>query len=86
MLTRRNSEIRGLITTGKGRAFSTGLDVQWMKTQTPTALDHYHEELHALYKRILSLGVVTVAAVNGNLDIQSYPSIFLKRKRLSIFE
>jgi len=61
----RNSNIKALITTGQGRSFSTGLDVKWMQTQTPDMLNQYHDELHALYKRIMSLGVVTVAVING---------------------
>ncbi|KAH3824386.1 uncharacterized protein LOC127882367 [Dreissena polymorpha] len=59
-------KIVGIITTGEGRSFSTGLDVDWLKAQTAQALDEYHEALHKLYKRILAIGITTVAAVNGH--------------------
>ncbi|XP_053402644.1 proteasome assembly chaperone 2-like [Mercenaria mercenaria] len=61
----KNEDITGLITIGEGRAFSTGLDINWLKTQSPTTLDEYHDELHKLYKRLMSLGLTTVAVING---------------------
>ncbi|XP_045193826.2 uncharacterized protein LOC123549638 [Mercenaria mercenaria] len=62
----KNEDITGLITIGEGRAFSTGLDINWLKTQSPTTLDEYHDELHKLYKRLMSLGLTTVAVINGH--------------------
>ena len=54
-----------MITTGGDRYFSTGMDVDWMRQSSPAVLDGYHDELHRLYNRILTLGVPTVAVVNG---------------------
>lgn len=62
----KNQDIAGLVTTGEGKVFSTGLDIQWLKTQSPETLDVYHDELHRLYKRIISLGLTTVAVINGH--------------------
>ncbi|XP_060557216.1 uncharacterized protein LOC132717694 [Ruditapes philippinarum] len=62
----KNENITGMITVGEGRAFSTGLDINWLKSQSPTTLDVYHDELHKLYKRIISLGMTTVAVINGH--------------------
>ena len=68
----RNENITGMITVGEGKAFSTGLDIKWLKSQSPTTLDEYHDELHKLYKRILSLGLTTVAIINGIYTISVY--------------
>ena len=57
-----------MITTGGDRYFSTGMDVDWLRRSSPAVLDSYHDELHRLYNRILTLGVPTVAVVNGNVN------------------
>ena len=59
--------VRGMITIGSDRYFSTGMDVDWLRRSSPSVLDLYHDDLHRLYTRILTLGVTSVAVVNGNL-------------------
>jgi Delta3-Delta2-enoyl-CoA isomerase len=56
---------RALVTTGTGKFFSTGLDLDW------PAHDHdrwgpYLDRVHALFARFLTLPMPTVAALNGH--------------------
>ena len=62
-----------MITTGSGRHFSTGMDLDWLRRSSPEILDRYHDDLHRLYTRILTVGVTSVAVINGNLT-----NVFLK--------
>lgn len=54
-----------LVTTGEGKFFSNGLDLDWMGgdgADDPTFLD----DVHRLLLRVLRLDVLTVAAINGH--------------------
>lgn len=56
---------RALVTTGGGKVFSNGLDLEWFgahQDRIPEAVD----AVHALLARVLGLGVPTVAAVQGH--------------------
>lgn len=55
-----------LVATGSGKFFSNGLDLDWMSS--PAIQDHpeFFPDLHRMMGRILGLGMVTVAAVNGH--------------------
>jgi enoyl-CoA hydratase/carnithine racemase len=55
-----------LVVTGTGKFFSNGLDLDWMSS--PDAQDHpeFFPDLHRMMGRVLGLGMVTVAAVNGH--------------------
>jgi enoyl-CoA hydratase/carnithine racemase len=55
-----------LVVTGSGKFFSNGLDLDWMGT--PEAQEHpgFFPDLHRMMGRVLGLGMVTVAAVNGH--------------------
>lgn len=57
---------RALVTTGTGKFFSNGLDLDWLGQAGADALVPYLGRVHALYARILSLPCVTVAACNGH--------------------
>lgn len=54
-----------LVTTGVGKYYSYGLDLDWVG-QHFDQLDAYVDRVHALFARVLTLPVPTVAAVNGH--------------------
>lgn len=54
-----------LVTIGSGRYYSNGLDLEWIG-QNFDHLDTYVERVQALFARVLTLPVPTVAAVNGH--------------------
>ncbi len=56
---------RALVTVAAGKIWSNGLDLEWM-SQHVEAIGPLLESVHALYARLLGLGVPTVAAVQGH--------------------
>ncbi len=54
-----------LVTTGEGKFFSNGLDLDWMATG-PEAGAEFLDDVHRLLGRVLGFAAVTVAAVNGH--------------------
>ena len=54
-----------LVTTARGKAFSLGLDLEWMGTQGDGAMDHL-ARVHELLARVMEIGVPTVAALQGH--------------------
>ena len=56
---------RALVTTGTGKFWSNGLDLDWMGAN-PDASPALLDQVHALYARFLASGVPTVAAVQGH--------------------
>lgn len=54
-----------LVTTGSGKFFTNGLDLEWLGAN-PDQLGPYVDRIHALFSRVLTLPVPTVAAVNGH--------------------
>ncbi|PQZ94572.1 enoyl-CoA hydratase [Arthrobacter sp. MYb227] len=56
---------RALVTTGSGKFYSNGLDVD--ESQVTTELEAgYVYQIHRLFRRILALPMPTVAAINGH--------------------
>jgi len=53
-----------LVTTGSGKFYSNGLDLDWLGSGADTT--GFMESVHALLGRILGLHAYTVAAVNGH--------------------
>ena len=53
-----------LVTTGAGKYFSNGLDLEWLGAGEGT--EGFLESVHRLLGRVLGLDVYTVAAVNGH--------------------
>jgi enoyl-CoA hydratase/carnithine racemase len=56
---------RAVVTTGTGKFFSNGLDLDWL-TAHPDELDPYLDRVHRLFARYLALPCATVAALNGH--------------------
>ena len=56
---------KALVTTGTGKFFSNGLDLDHLGTH-PEELLPYLARVHALFARVLSLPCATVAACNGH--------------------
>jgi len=58
-------EIKVLVITGEGRAFSTGADLKESKTRTLEEYREYLEELQEASRKIIRFEKPTIAAVNG---------------------
>ena len=54
-----------LVTTGTGKCYSNGLDLDWLGTGEVDA-NAFLQDVHALLFRVLRLNVTTVAAINGH--------------------
>ncbi len=54
-----------LVTTARGKFWSNGLDLDWLG-EHPDEWASYVDRVHALFARVLTLPVPTVAAVNGH--------------------
>lgn len=55
-----------LVTTGEGKFYSNGLDLDWMASQGEHRAAAFLGEVHRLLGRVLGLSVATVSAINGH--------------------
>jgi enoyl-CoA hydratase len=62
---KNDAEIKVLVITGEGRAFSTGADLKESKTRALEAYRDYLEELQEASRKIIHFEKPTIAAVNG---------------------
>jgi Delta3-Delta2-enoyl-CoA isomerase len=60
-----SGEAKALITTGSGKFYSNGLDLDWLAAHSDQG-DWYIDQVHQLLARVLVAPVPTVAAVNGH--------------------
>jgi len=60
-----SSEPAVLVTVGSGKFFTNGLDLEWLGAH-PDELGSYVDRIHAMFSKVLTLPVATVAAVNGH--------------------
>ena len=60
-----DSDIKVVIMTGAGRAFSTGADLKESKTRSPEAYRDYLEALQDASRKIIRFEKPTIAAING---------------------
>lgn len=60
-----SSEPAALLTTGSGKFFSNGLDLEWIMSNA-SELSTYVDRIHAMLAKVLTLPVPTVAAINGH--------------------
>jgi enoyl-CoA hydratase/carnithine racemase len=56
---------RALVTTGTGKFYSNGLDLDWL-AQNGGRQEAYLDRVHATFVRLLTLPMPTVAAINGH--------------------
>lgn len=56
---------RALVTTATGKFYSNGLDLDWLNAHADQR-DRYRTSVHQLFARVLSLPVITVAALQGH--------------------
>jgi Delta3-Delta2-enoyl-CoA isomerase len=56
---------RALVTSATGKFWSNGLDLEWLLAN-PEKNQEYVISVHALFKRVLSLPLITVAALQGH--------------------
>jgi enoyl-CoA hydratase len=63
--SQKDPEIKVLIITGNGRAFSTGADLKESKTRSIEDYREYLEELQEASKQIIRFEKPTIAAING---------------------
>ncbi|MFI5898048.1 enoyl-CoA hydratase/isomerase family protein [Actinoplanes sp. NPDC051513] len=61
----KGDEPRALVTTATGKIWSNGLDLEWLMEHSEQ-FTAYTTAVHALFARVLSLPVVTVAALQGH--------------------
>jgi enoyl-CoA hydratase/carnithine racemase len=61
-----NDNVKALITTGSGKFYSNGLDLDGMASSTPEHAKQVNINVGILYKRMLSYPMVTIAAINGH--------------------
>jgi enoyl-CoA hydratase/carnithine racemase len=54
-----------LVTTGEGKFFSNGLDLDWLGAN-PDAAGPLVDDVHRLFGRVLGFAGITIAAVNGH--------------------
>jgi enoyl-CoA hydratase/carnithine racemase len=57
---------RALVTTASGKFWSNGLDLDWMGAH-PEQVGPFVDDVHALFARVLSLPVPSVAACQGHV-------------------
>lgn len=55
-----------LVTTGLGRFYSNGLDIEGLGALGMKRAERFLDDLHRVWARLLALGVPTVAAINGH--------------------
>ena len=60
-----DADMKAIIITGGGRAFSTGADLKESKDRSPEDYRDYLEELQAASKKIIGFEKPTIAAING---------------------
>ncbi|XP_048248691.1 enoyl-CoA delta isomerase 3-like [Haliotis rufescens] len=62
----RNPTCRALITTGNGRFFSNGLDLEYMMSLDGSGLSKWMTRIQGFLYRVVTFPMPTVAAINGH--------------------
>ncbi|XP_074646302.1 uncharacterized protein LOC141902467 [Tubulanus polymorphus] len=61
----RNEQVKVLLTTGKGKFYSNGLDLAWCAANQ-NKLDEFQRKLTELTRRLLTFHLPTIAVLNGH--------------------
>lgn len=64
-----------LVSTGVGKWYSLGLDLEWMGSQSVMELLQFSNDIQKLLARLITFPLVTVAALNG--EGQGQPRLLL---------
>ncbi|XP_033755080.1 enoyl-CoA delta isomerase 1, peroxisomal-like [Pecten maximus] len=62
----RNTKCRAMITTGEGKFYSNGIDLEWMMTVDSEAIVKFQKALENIMWRVMHFPLPTVAAINGH--------------------
>ena len=62
---KENKDLRALIVTGEGRSFVAGADIKEMSTLSPLEGKAFGKKGLAVFRKLESLEIPTIAAVNG---------------------
>jgi len=63
----KSSGPAALVTTGEGKFYSNGLDLEWITAQSPNELPAFGKLLQRTFARLVAFPLVTVAAMNGHV-------------------
>jgi enoyl-CoA hydratase/carnithine racemase len=63
----RSTEAAALVTTGEGKFYSNGLDLEWMASVGAGQFQKSIKDVHELLGRMLAFPLITVAALNGHV-------------------
>ncbi|XP_005100357.1 enoyl-CoA delta isomerase 2, peroxisomal [Aplysia californica] len=61
-----NEACRGLITTGEGKFYGNGIELDWLSTVPVEELLTFLHDLNAFFRRVLLLPIPTMAMMNGH--------------------
>ena len=61
-----SKDATALVTTGKGKFYSNGLDLEWLMGPGGRDAEAFVSRVQRLFARLLTLSVPTVAAINGH--------------------
>jgi enoyl-CoA hydratase/carnithine racemase len=56
-----------LVTTGEGKFYSNGLDLEWMGSIGAKEVQQHVDGVHSVFLRMLTFPMITVAALNGHV-------------------
>ena len=61
-----NPTVKAVVTTGTGRFYSNGLDLQWLNGLGIEEKKRFRQNIARMYARLLTFPLPTVAVINGN--------------------
>ena len=75
-----------MVTTGEGKYYSLGLDLELLASFQGTELFHFIQDVQKLLARLLTFPLVTVAALNGSYKYQSQCSCVSIEPLVHVYE
>lgn len=60
-----NKTVKALVTTGEGKFYSNGLDLDTLATYNEEELNEFDRLYQAVHKTILTFPMITIACLNG---------------------
>jgi enoyl-CoA hydratase/carnithine racemase len=61
------AEPTALVTTGEGKFYSNGLDLDWLVAEGASGAEAFLADFERLFARVLTFPTITVAALNGHV-------------------